>query len=85
MTSVKGLFCGPKPSIDSRMVGDEAREEVELGNRECPREEKVGVVGEGTSADEVEEVERWSPDPIGAESEGSIVVSALSFLRASTR
>lgn len=67
------------------MVGDDAREEVELGNRECPRIEKVGVVGEGMSADEVEEVERWSLDSVGTDSHVSIAVSAISFRRASAR
>lgn len=36
-------------------MGEEAREELELGKREWPRKENVGVVGEGMSADEVED------------------------------
>lgn len=36
-------------------MGDDASEELELGNREWPRRENVGVVGEGISAEEVED------------------------------
>lgn len=35
------------------MTGDEASDEVELGKRAWPRNEKVGVTGEGISGDEV--------------------------------
>lgn len=31
------------------MTGDDASEDVELGNRAWPRSEKVGVLGEGKS------------------------------------
>ena len=48
-TSVNGRFAEPKPSIDSRTTGDDAREELELGKRPWPRSEKVGVVGDGRS------------------------------------
>lgn len=37
------------------MMGDDASEELELGSREWPRTEKVGVVGEGISADMVDD------------------------------
>ena len=48
------------------MVGEDVSEEVELGNRECPRRENVGVVGEGKS-DSVDEREGWCawPDKVG--------------------
>ncbi len=36
-----------KPSIDSRITGDEAGEDVELGKRPWPRNENVGVTGDG--------------------------------------
>lgn len=36
-------------------MGDDASEELELGKREWPRKEKVGVVGDGMSADDVED------------------------------
>ena len=65
-------------------MGDDAREEVELGKRECPRRENVGVVGEGPSAEDVDDVERCRPCPIGADSGESIAISSVSFLRAST-
>lgn len=65
-------------------MGDEARDEVELGNRECPRRENVGVVGEGPSVDDVDDVERCRPCPVSADSGESIVVSSFSFFRAST-
>ncbi len=69
-------------SIDSRMVGEDASDDVELGNRECPRIEKVGLVGgDKTSADDVDDVERWSPSPIGADSGESIL---FRFMRSST-
>lgn len=59
MTSDRGVFCEPKPSIDSRIVGEEASDEAELGNLECSRSETVGVVGaEERSSDGVDEVER---------------------------
>lgn len=59
MTSDRGVFCEPKPSIDSRIVGEEASDEAELGNRECNRSETVGVVGvEERSSDGIDEVER---------------------------
>lgn len=59
MTSDRGVFCEPKPSIDSRIVGEDASDEEELGNLECTRTEMVGVVGaEETSSDGVDEVER---------------------------
>lgn len=35
--------------MDSRTVGEDASEDVELGNRAWPRSEKVGVLGEGRS------------------------------------
>ena len=57
-TSVKGLFAEAKPSIDSRITGEEARDEVELGNLKCPCKEKVGVTGEGRS-EELDERERF--------------------------
>ena len=56
LTSVNVLYPEPNPSSDERIVGDDAIEEVELGSLECPRREKVGVVGEGRS-DIVEERE----------------------------
>jgi hypothetical protein len=37
------------------MMGDDAIEELELGSREWPRAENVGVVGEGMSADDVDD------------------------------
>lgn len=59
MTSDRGVFCEPKPSIGSRIVGEEVSDEAELGNRECSRSETVGVVGaEERSSDGVDEVER---------------------------
>lgn len=64
------------------MMGEEASDEAELGNREWPRNENVGVVGDGTSADDVDDVERCRPQPIGTVSDESI--SVCSFLRAST-
>ena len=57
MTSVKGRHAEPNASIDSRMVGDDGAEELELGSLECPLAEKVEVVGDGYS-DRVEERER---------------------------
>lgn len=36
------------------MTGDVARDEVELANRECPRTEKVGVLGD-VASERVEE------------------------------
>ena len=33
-TSVKGLFPEPKVSMESHRTGDDASDEVELGNRE---------------------------------------------------
>lgn len=42
--------------MDSRIVGEEAREELELEKRIWPRSEKVGVTGEWLSED-VEEKE----------------------------
>lgn len=62
LTSVNVLYPEPNPSSDERIVGDDASEEVELGSLECPRREKVGVVGEDRS-DVVEEREgccTWS-------------------------
>lgn len=76
MTSERGVFCEPKPSIDSRIVGEDASDEAELGNRECTRTETVGVVGaEESSSDGVDEVERYSPCSVGADSEVSILFS----------
>lgn len=63
-------------------MGEEASDEAELGNREWPRNENVGVVGDGTSVDDVDDVERCRPQPIGTVSDESI--SVCSFLRAST-
>ncbi len=45
-----------KPSMDSRIVGEDAREELELEKRIWPRSEKVGVTGEWLS-DDVDENE----------------------------
>ena len=59
LTSDRGVFCEPKPSIDSRIIGEDASDEVELGNRECTRTKTVGVMGaEESSSDGVDEVER---------------------------
>lgn len=46
----------PNPSIGSLTTGDEARDDVELGNRVWPRREKVGVTGDGRSVEDVAEV-----------------------------
>lgn len=76
MTSDRGVFCEPKPSIDSRIVGEDASDEAELGNREWARTETVGVVcAEESSSDGVDEVERYSPCPVGAGSDVSILFS----------
>lgn len=40
------------------MVGDDASEELELGNLEWPRNENVGVVGDGISEDVEDDVVR---------------------------
>lgn len=66
------------------MVGEEANEELELGNRECERIEKVGVIGEGASEDDEdrEGVREW---PIATDSGDSEMMLALSlFFLAST-
>ena len=39
--------------MGSLMTGDEASEDVELGNRVWPRREKVGVTGDGRSVEDV--------------------------------
>lgn len=44
--------------MDSRTMGDDASEELELEKREWPREENVGVVGDGISAEDVDDVVR---------------------------
>ena len=65
-------------------MGEEANEELELGNRECDRIENVGVIGEGTSEEDEdrEGVREW---PIAADSGDSKMTLALSlFLLAST-
>ena len=46
------------PSVDSRMVGEDARDEVELDSLEWPHVEKVGVAGV-VASDWVEERESW--------------------------
>lgn len=55
MTSVRGLFPVPKPSIESRKGGEDARDDVELPRRECPPREKVG--DEASDAVTVDELE----------------------------
>ena len=45
--------------MDSRTMGDDASDELdELGKREWPWEVNVGVVGEGISAEDVDDVVR---------------------------
>ena len=41
------------PSMDSRVTGDDASEDVELEMRLWPRNEKVGVIGEGVSGEDI--------------------------------
>jgi len=56
-TSVSGRLA-ENPSVDSRMVGEDARDEVELDSLEWPHVEKVGVAGV-VASDWVEERESW--------------------------
>ncbi len=60
LTSVNGLLTEAYPSVDSRMTGDDASEEVELGSLECPHSENVG---EGKS-EVVEEAEGCCACPV---------------------
>lgn len=62
------------------MIGDDASDEVELGNRACPRSENVGVVGDGISADDIDEVDSCSPWVVGPASRDSMFSNPISPL-----
>ena len=86
MTSVNGLLEAPKPSNDSRIVGDEVGEgeELKLGKRVWLRAENVGVRGEAAS-DEGNDRDGYKAWPMDGESGDSALVLWLSlFRRAST-
>ena len=86
LTSVNGLLGVPKPSMDSRTMGDglEASDELELGKRVWPRAENVGDVGDGKS-DDIDDCEFRGACPMAVESGESRWSSSSCFLAASTR
>ena len=83
-TSVSGRLGETKLSSESRTVGDEASDDVELERRSGLRREKVGVTGD-TGSDAVEG-NGWCPvASIGLRAANSAPAFALSlFLLAST-
>lgn len=64
-------------------MGDEASEEVELGKREWPRNENVGVTGDGQSED-VDDCDKCNALGRAIDSGDSILPSESSFFLAST-